>query len=374
MAGGTTYFTVFAGRRRYLSILLSYVQPLVEQRTVDHVHLWNYARLAPDREFLGKLQGRHRGIEVIEPPESDRHAKFPNKWKGCYAFYAARLATDDVLIKCDDDVVFLANVHVLLRTVRQDEGAHLLYFPSIVNNDVAAVFQAADGLITDPEYVVRMRASYNESRYSRSPLSDWYNCTACAAHVHAAFLARPAAFFTGCLHEWSTPARVPINFFAMRGDAAAAHFGAYMRESYVDEPYLTALLTERTRLPSVIVTDAVAVHFSFGFQHLPDERATLEAYARLADDAKLHTELRERFGARTPSRECPSAAPAALMLDRRQPPHPTQAQLAAARAGRARGRGRGRAAAGSTSGRGASGISAASRGSGGAPRKEQRAR
>ena len=98
------------------------------------------------------------------------------------------------------------------------DGAHLIYYPSIVNNDVAASFQAADGLITDPEYVVDLRPSVIGKRDATGN-SDWPQCTRCAEHVHEAFLASPESFFTGCMHEWRVPCRTSINFFAMKGAA-----------------------------------------------------------------------------------------------------------------------------------------------------------
>ena len=335
----STYFTVFAGRRRYLSVLMVYVQPLVEQHVVDHVHLWDYTRLPSDREYLSTLAGP--SVHVIPQPTSDRGAKFPNKWKGYYAHYATLLAANDILIKCDDDVVFVANLPVLLKVLREDKGAHLLYYPSVVNNDVAAAFQAADGVITDPEYVVGLRASVEEGRFSRTPMSDWFNCTHCAEHVHSKFLARPESFFTGCLHEWHTACRVPINFFAMRGDAVRRHFSAYASEQYVDEPYFTSLLTERTRMPSLLVSDVVVVHFSFGFQHMAAERELLERYRRLSRDQALHARLREAYGSRSLSRSCPSAAPSDLLQGRRQRPYPNVTGRGAGRGGRGAGRGLG---------------------------------
>ena len=342
------YFTVFAGRRRFLAVLMAYVQPLLEQRVIDHAHFWDYCRLAADREYLSGLPNTYKGIEVVKPPASDAHAKFPNKWKGYYAHYAKLLKANDFHVKCDDDVVFIANLPVLLRTARLDDGAHHLYFPSIVNNDVAASFQAADGILTDPEYVVTLRASREEGRYSRTPVSDWYNCTRCAQHVHDKFLAKPDAFFTGCIHEWSLPARVPINFFLMRGDAVNEHFGAYASEAFVDEPYLTALLTERTRKPSLMATDSVVVHFSFGFQHMEDERTLLERYKTLSRDTDAQKRLSAAFGSRGLSRGCPSAAPRHLMQGRRNltandaPPRPAMARGS----GKGRGGGKGRGAGG----------------------------
>ena len=174
-------------------------------------------------------------------------------------------------------------------------------------------------------------------------MSDWFNCTKCAEHVHSRFLARPDVFFTGCVHEWRVACRVPINLFAIGGRAVRQHFGAYTREQYVDEPYLTALLTERTGLPSLLVSDAVAVHLSFGFQHMADERRVLESYRELARDAALHERLRRDYGARALSRSCPGAAPAALMQGRRQPPPPERPWGSG---GLARGGGGGRAGRG----------------------------
>ena len=236
----TVYFTVFAGRRRFLGILMAYVRPLLQQHVIDKAHLWDYCRLLPDREFLKTLANPSLGIEIIAPPASDAGARFPNKWKGYYAHYANLLQADDFLIKCDDDVVFIAGLPALLNVARRDNAAHLVYYPSVVNNDVAASFQAADGLITDPEYVVGMSPATLEGRYSRSPMSDWFNCTKCAEHVHAAFLQQPSRFFTRCVHEWRVAARVPINFFLMPGSAVRTHFAAYTREQFVDEPYFTA--------------------------------------------------------------------------------------------------------------------------------------
>jgi hypothetical protein len=355
-ATGKVYFTVFAGRRRFLSVLMIYVRRLLDQHTIDHVHLWDYCRSPPDREYLRTLADSARGVEVVSPPASDAGARFPNKWKGYYAHYATLLRAGDLLVKCDDDVVFVANLPVLLDVARRD-NAHLMYYPSVVNNDVSASFQAADGLLTDPEFVLGLRASREEGRYSRTPISDWYNCTRCAEHVHKKLLADPEPFFTGCLHSWSVPCRVPINCFVMRGADVATHFGAYATEQFVDEPYLTALLTERTGRPSLIATDAVVAHFSFGFQHMASEKELLDAYRKLAKDEPLHTRLQAKFGHRTLSTTCASTPPAHLLLGKRnltandRPPSPP----------RSRGKGRGAKGGGKGAGRGRGGAAGARR-------------
>ena len=104
-------FTVFAGRRRFMHILMGYVQPLLQEGVVDEVHIWDYCKVAADREYLKGLT-TSAALRVMTPPPSDLTAKFPNKWKGYYAHYAHSLRDDDLLIKCDDDVVFLSLIHI----------------------------------------------------------------------------------------------------------------------------------------------------------------------------------------------------------------------------------------------------------------------
>ena len=99
----------------------------------------------------------------------------------------------------------------------------------------------------------------------------------------------------------------------MRGAAVREHFGAYAHENFVDEPYLTAKLTVRTRLPSMIVSDAVVSHFQFFQQQMPDQRAILERYRHLSKNISLHRQLANEFGGRGLSLSCPKTPPAALM-------------------------------------------------------------
>lgn len=319
MLTGRVIFTVFAGRRRFMHILMAYVQPLLQDGVVDEVHVWDYCKVAADREYLkGLTSSSTAGLRVMTPPPSDLTAKFPHKWKGYYAYYAHSLRDDDLLVKCDDDVVFIANLHTLLAFARADGGAHHLYFPSIVNNDVSAAFQAADGVIADPEFTVDLRPSRYDGPHSRAPMSDWYNCTACAEHVHSLFLEAPSRFFTGCAHTWAVPARVPINFFVMVGRRVREHFSSYGKEAYVDEAYFTALLTERTGVPSVVVSDAVVVHLAFAFQRLRAPRDVLERYRKLARDRPLLAQLKADFGARPLNRSCSAAAPTAQRRGRRE--------------------------------------------------------
>eukprot|EP00962_Isochrysis_galbana_P031464 scaffold10253_cov124-Isochrysis_galbana.AAC.17 len=333
---GQVIFTIFAGRKRFLSILWMYVRQLLSNQEVDSVHVWDYCRNAADRDFLRTSllpppPTRDERIQLMEPPP-EPNATLGNRWRSYYAFYAKHLSPDDILIKADDDVVALFGLPALLREVRRDSPRRLLVYPSIVNNDVCAVFQAADGVLRHPHYGVRLTASAPaDGPALRKPISDWYTCSSCARYVHSLFLAEPARFFTGCVHEWRLPARVSINFFAVKGETAISLFKRFVDEPhhYIDEPYLTAFATELTALPSAIVTDTVAVHYAFGAQHEMHEpeaqRDLLHRYRALARNGSFHEDLRRRFGDRTLSCACPAMPPPEMLQGFRElrPPEPS---------------------------------------------------
>ena len=95
-------------------------------------HVWDYCRVDADRQYLKTLSAP--GLRVITPPESDKVAKFPNKWKGYYAYYAAALKEADWLIKCDDDIVFLSNIdgvpQAFCRSARACSAIRCLFSPA----------------------------------------------------------------------------------------------------------------------------------------------------------------------------------------------------------------------------------------------------
>jgi hypothetical protein len=322
---GQVIFTIFAGRKRFLSVLWTYVLPLLNDQTVDGIHVWDFCRIAADRDFLRTSllpvpPNRDERIQLMEPPREPNSTRVWDRWRSYYAFYAKHLRPSDILIKADDDVVALFGLPALLREVRRDSPRRLLVYPSIVNNDVCAAFQAADSILRDARYGVRLTASAPAAGPGlRKPISDWYNCSSCAQHVHSLFLADPARFFSGCVHELRIPARVSINFFAVKGSTAIPLFQRFVDDPhhYIDEPYLTAFSTELTALPSAVVTDTVAVHYSFGAQHemhLPEvQRELLRRYRALAQNRSVQEDLRRRFGNRTLSRACPAKPPPEML-------------------------------------------------------------
>jgi len=127
-------FTVFAGRRRYMEILLRYVDKL----KVDQVHLWNFTRTDEDDEYINTLSDKYTIINVENK----------KSWNEYYAYYKSD--PEIILIKCDDDIVYI-DIDMFDNFIEyiKNSNTPLVYSASVVNNSVCHYAQKQYGLWED---------------------------------------------------------------------------------------------------------------------------------------------------------------------------------------------------------------------------------
>ena len=104
---------VFAGRRRFLSVLCRYLAVLLDMGLVHEVHVWDMALEVQDRRWLRALEALDRRFEV---KGCTWDASSPLRRFSCaYEYYSQQQSPDgnkisdhdDVLVKVDDDVVYM---------------------------------------------------------------------------------------------------------------------------------------------------------------------------------------------------------------------------------------------------------------------------
>jgi hypothetical protein len=138
--------TCFAGRKENLEILLPYVDLLVARGLVHEMHMWDFTRKNEDAHYLhtsfGNLHRTTRPYVKLFSPDKKRG------WRDYYEHYTQQRYPDHVIIKCDDDVVFL-DVDAFQGFIerRLANPTALVAFASIVNNGVCAHIQQRAGLI-----------------------------------------------------------------------------------------------------------------------------------------------------------------------------------------------------------------------------------
>lgn len=312
------YFAVFAGRRRYLSILVRYLDRLIAAASITEVHLWDFTRTKDDAAYLRELCSNSSSSRYRLMKPNGRHsgATPDSTWADAYQYYLEEsFPPDSVLVKCDDDVVHLsggvAGFDAFIATVMRHDGApskHALFFPNIVNNDACAraqnTMRALGGSSVEHYYnlLAPLEPIDYDARTARGvgePMTDWYKRTDRATAAHRYFLANRASYDDCAVETLSWDSRFSINMFAAKMSTAQMAFtlmktvGGFSS----DERFLSADLCRLLDRPNLIVPSLTVVHFAYSYQ----DGAALDAeflhrYDALSCDRKeekdCSTELR----------------------------------------------------------------------------------
>ena len=126
--------TIFAGRRPNLDILLIYLKAALELCIIHEVHLWNYARQPEDELFIKAACDINKKFHFMETTDK-------TTWKYYYYHYCDDKYKNDIIIKCDDDIVFidLFKLPNFIEFIKNND--YNLVFANIINNGVAAYYQ-----------------------------------------------------------------------------------------------------------------------------------------------------------------------------------------------------------------------------------------
>jgi hypothetical protein len=270
------YLTIFAGRERYLNCLIPYLDTLLKNKIIHEVHLWDYTRTPSDSVFIQEVSSTKSGYKYIKPTKNMRH------WDEYYNYYiTAGYNDNDILIKCDDDVVYIDTDQMsnYLKEIRNDG----LYFPNIVNNDVCAYIQSRNGI----HDLVPRDTIYCRYNTDDVPLTNWdigwYMRYDRAAAVHSLCLKDPSKFKLDIpVIPWQ--GRISINMFAGRYSEIKKYFTLYLTHGRSDdEAFFSYNLYKHVRASNYIVPYFNIVHFSFHPQNTSRlDSEFLEEYAKLA--------------------------------------------------------------------------------------------
>jgi len=148
-------YTIFAGRKETLQLQVPYIMELLEKGIVDEVHLWDltckqdveqkgwYGKKSLDTGYLWEVMRKLDERIYIIKPSLGRCS-----WMSYYEYYSKQIQNDDVLMKVDDDIVFVDTSRVLgfARTIRSHPEVYL-WSANVINNGISAGLHDLDGLI-----------------------------------------------------------------------------------------------------------------------------------------------------------------------------------------------------------------------------------
>lgn len=298
-------YTIFAGRMWFMRTHLLYTDELLARGLVDEVHIWDFcengktsswwrAMVKRNQQFLWSFfnaTGLHPGYKYFKGPSTDRLRLSGGFQRGAgyifesyYDYYSSnhsrsRWADHDLLIKADDDVVFidLQRFPAFLSMVRQDQRRRIygntprnaFYFANIVNNDVGLAIQGsrllhrestcgARSVAIQQQYLaflnegIDFRRAFtqyfppetsNESQFVCPVTSPQCNATSAywpggffdkgstALAIHREFLSNPPEFLRHCVYH-VTPLAYALPSFAF--DDPAQRLVAFRRRVSVN--------------------------------------------------------------------------------------------------------------------------------------------
>jgi hypothetical protein len=255
---------------------------------IQEVHLWDFTRDHVDKKYLKILEKSHARYKLFGFHNSSELLTEENRlsrWLSYYEHYSAPssssssspLSDDDILIKCDDDIVYLslASFQQYLSLIRSSSSSPgppsqcNLFFPNIVNNDVCAYIQtnySVHDLLPhhdiNPEYLVY---AYPDPLTGYTQHVSWFLNSEKALDIHHDFLSNPDKYHSmpssPDLIPWNS--RISINFFGATGRNIRHSYRLLLENSRDDERYLTSDILPLLNKSNCIVPSFVVSHYSF---------------------------------------------------------------------------------------------------------------
>jgi len=259
-------FTCFAGRRRYMDVLIPYIQKLVDMKLVNEVHIWDYTRNTDDEKYLKTAGGA--AFQLFSVTDKSTYREY-------YKYYTSEKYPDPqtVIIKCDDDIVFIdtSRFEEFIKARRLAEEP-IFMSPSVINNPVCMSVQFQRGLL--PGFT---RGAIGMTAQS-------------ARQIHKYFLKKYKLFLSDSIRvdkrfsELSSTSqwRFNINFIAVLGKDLDTLYGddAICMD---DEHYLGFLAPMLYGRSIMIDLNFVVAHMAYTLQREEgyDETAHLKEYSAL---------------------------------------------------------------------------------------------
>ena len=265
-----TILFIFAGRQDRMSLLMAYLKKILQQKKIDYIHIWNFARNEKDFTWLKSLEDKGNNIFVFSPSVFDEKGMLYHNYmfyKSAYYFYTKSFFSKANFVKCDDDIIFLDVEYFdnFLQKIKDIDECSEYYMVSanVVNNGICANIQQKYGAIPKdvgifdvPNENERGGASFEYWKYGEK-----------SQILHKYFLDNKDNFIsksitqTFQLVDYSN--RFSINFIGFKQNSIKPFMKVI---DFSDEVYLTAKLSKILQKKILIETSFVVSHLSFHSQ------------------------------------------------------------------------------------------------------------
>jgi len=294
-------YSIFAGRKSSLDIQIQYLKKLIYNNIIDEVHLWDYTCYQGGLGNHAMSQSMYLRTEILNQDSRIYIIKSKQcKWQEYYDFYGgdthddnnnektsscrpSLLQQDDVLIKADDDILFVdtSRMKGFIETIRAFPQIYL-WSANVINNGISSALHIMDGLIPTEAYYPKIEDEIN-CPHSKDCL---YRDGSMGKKLHDYFVNDPSKFL-----QYPPPGkelrliqgRMSINFVAWLGchntqktlhylkvRGPAGDFGGGH-----DEIAITKVASEQYQEKIIVYMPLVVAHASFNPQNIHDDAVNI---------------------------------------------------------------------------------------------------
>lgn len=144
-------FYVFLGREKNMLILHPYIEMSIKLDIIDQYHMFNFSRLINDHVFI---LSEYERLKLLYPNKIFIHNSEENlllinnkrkkiDWNPFYKNIATTSDDNDIIIKCDDDILFI-DIYSLKNAIedRFNDKISFLIHSNCINNGVCTYYQS----------------------------------------------------------------------------------------------------------------------------------------------------------------------------------------------------------------------------------------
>ena len=265
---GKVRFYVFAGRQKNLELLHQYIDLALKNIIIDEYHIFDFSRNINDHFFLYQEYNRFKNIYIdriflhnFNENEEKLKQKIINEkqdWNPFYKEISTNTNANDVIIKCDDDILFI-DIYSLKNAIndRFNDKTSFLIHSNCINNGICAFYQK--------ECFDKIKDILNVCPVG-GLLGILFEKPEIAYAMHSNFiddlLDNICNLNKYIIKDQFINSRISINFILINGSDTK-----YLKNVGINDEYeVSSFYPEKLLRPNKIKGDLITAHFSYNSQ------------------------------------------------------------------------------------------------------------
>ena len=290
-------FCVFAGREKNIKILHFYIHLLLDKFIINEYHIFDFTRNKDDHEFILDEFNKFKNIypdRIFLHNYDNNKSKIlgKNDWSPFYKIIQNICSEKDILIKCDDDILFI-DIFGLKNAIkdRKNDKYSFIIHSNCINNGVCAYYQRhlydklKEKLNIYPTGGI-LGILFEKPEFAYAIHNQFYNDLYLDINNINKYV----------IEDVYITSRISINFILINGSDIK-----YLKDISTDDEYeLSSFIPEKLLRPNKIKGDLITSHLSYVFQEkiILHRDNILSTYLKLKEKYEFDKDLIKNYNSK----------------------------------------------------------------------------